>query len=96
MEITDNFRKHTAKNPLQKFLIGRFFDTLLLEAKKVKPESVLDVGCGEGFTLERLRKNKVGSDLVGVDFLDRAIEIGPLFAASALFVTRPTIRAKMS
>ena len=76
MEATDNFRKHTAKNPLQRFLIDKFFDTLVLEAKKIKPKSVLDVGCGEGFTLEQLRQNKIGQELVGVDFLERAIEIG--------------------
>ena len=76
METTDNFRKHTAKNPLQKFLIDRFFDRLVLEAKKAKPQSILDVGCGEGFTLERLRQNKIGHELVGLEFLEKAIEIG--------------------
>jgi ubiquinone/menaquinone biosynthesis C-methylase UbiE len=76
VETTDNFRKHTAKNPLQRFLINKFFDMLLIEAKKANPQSVLDVGCGEGFTLERLRQNKIGHELVGVDFLERAIKIG--------------------
>ena len=76
METTDNLQKHTAKNPLQKFLINKFFDMLLHEAKKTKPQSVVDVGCGEGFTLERLRQNKIGHELVGIDFLDRAIKIG--------------------
>jgi ubiquinone/menaquinone biosynthesis C-methylase UbiE len=76
METTDNLRKHTAKNPLQIFLINRFFDTLLFEIKKIKPQSVLDVGCGEGFTLERLRQNEIGNKLVGIDFLERAINIG--------------------
>lgn len=76
METTDNFRKHTTKSFLQRFLIGRFFDTLIRECAKVKPQTVLDVGCGEGFTLNKLSQNKIGQELVGIDFLDTAIKIG--------------------
>lgn len=74
--ITDNLKKHTSKNPLQKYLINNFLKTLLKEAGKPKPQSVLDVGCGEGFTLQKLRENKIGEKLVGIDFSDRAIQIG--------------------
>lgn len=73
---TDNYRKHTSKNPLQKYLIERFYAVLLSEAGKLKPDSILDVGCGEGFTLERLEKADIGKKLEGVDFLDTAIQIG--------------------
>jgi len=74
--ITDNYKKHTAQNPVQKFLINNFLKTLLKEAGKLKPQSILDVGCGEGFTLQKLRENKIGKELVGIDFSDRAIQIG--------------------
>ncbi len=74
--ITDNYKKHTAQNPVQKFLINNFLRTLLKEAGRLNPQSILDVGCGEGFTLEKLRENKIGEKLVGIDFSDRAIQIG--------------------
>lgn len=74
--VTDNYRKHTSTNPLQQFLLRRFHDVLLAELRAVAPRSVLDVGCGEGFTLELLRQKHIGERLEGIDFLQRAIDIG--------------------
>lgn len=74
--LTDNYKKHTASNPIQRFLIDRFFNTLLREVKTLQPVSILDVGCGEGFTLDKFYNNNLGKELVGIDFLDKAIEIG--------------------
>src|SRR3989344_5076349 len=76
MTKTDNFRKHTGKNPLQKFLIGNFYKELISITKNLNISSVLDVGCGEGFTLNKLSENKIGKKLEGVDFQETAIEIG--------------------
>ena len=73
---TDNYRKHTTKSAAQKYLIERFYKKFMAEVKYVKPRRVLDVGCGEGFTLERLHKAHLGDKLVGIDFLKTAIEIG--------------------
>lgn len=76
MLSTDNYKKHTTQNPVQKFLINNFLAAFLKEAGKLNPQSILDVGCGEGFTLENLRKNKIGKELAGIDFSKHAIEIG--------------------
>src|SRR3990167_11090783 len=76
IEFTSNYRKHTSKNPLQKLLINNFFNSLLAAIKDLKVDSVLDVGCGEGFTLNKLSENKIGKRLEGVDFLETAIELG--------------------
>lgn len=46
------------------------------QAAKLQPQSILDVGCGEGFILEKLREKKIGKKLTGIDFSKRAIEIG--------------------
>lgn len=73
---TDNYKKHTAQNPLQRKLIDNFYSVFLEEAKNLKPDSVLDVGCGEGFTLEKFKNRGIGKKLVGIDFLDTAIKIG--------------------
>lgn len=76
MEITDNYKKHTSKNPIQKFLIENFKKTLASQAQKLNISSVLDAGCGEGFTLEYLRINSIGKTFEGIDFLEKAVEIG--------------------
>lgn len=76
MHTTDNYRKHTSSSKLQQRLLTNFNQTLVKEVRRLKPQSVLDVGCGEGFTLERLRKAKIGKHLEGVDYLDLAIKLG--------------------
>lgn len=76
MISTDNYKKHTTQNPIQKFFINNFLKKILNEAAKLKPKSILDVGCGEGFILENLRKNKIGQELVGIDASVHAIQIG--------------------
>ncbi len=73
---TSNYRKHTSKNPLQKFLIGNFYKELISSIKKLTIESALDVGCGEGFTLNKLSENKIGKRLEGIDFQKTAIDAG--------------------
>lgn len=76
MNITDNYKKHTSTNPAQRWLIKNFEKTLAKEVKKLKISTILDAGCGEGFTLEFLRKQGIGKTHEGIDFLKTAIEIG--------------------
>lgn len=74
--VTDNYRKHTSKNPIQRFLINNFLRVLLREIKSLNPNSILDVGCGEGFILEKLRESGTGKELTGIDFSESAIRMG--------------------
>lgn len=73
---TDNYKKHTSGNPLKRFFIRNFFNILLSQIKNLKIESVLDVGCGEGFTLNKLKENNIGKKHEGVDYAKEAIVIG--------------------
>jgi len=76
MHTTDNYRKHKSSSKLQQYLLREFTNTLVKEVKLLKPQSILDVGCGEGFTLEKFRKEGIGKKLEGVDYLDLAIKLG--------------------
>ena len=76
MNKTDNFKKHTHRNPIQRMLLWNFFETLLGLIKEKNAQSILDVGCGEGFTLNRLSENKIGAKLEGVEYSKAAIELG--------------------
>ncbi len=76
MQTTSNYLKHKSNSFLQRKLLENFNKALLEEVRALQPYSILDVGCGEGFTLEILRKAGIGKKLEGVDYLDRAIEIG--------------------
>ena len=76
MKQTDNYKKHTHKNPIQRFLLGNFFKNLVNLTKAKTVDSILDVGCGEGFTLNRLKENGIGKKLEGLEYLQAAIDLG--------------------
>lgn len=76
IQLPSNFIKHTTTNPLQKILIKNFYRSLLSLVKDVHPKSVLDAGCGEGFTLEQVNNKKKGTLLEGIDSSSEAIRIG--------------------
>ncbi|HUQ85843.1 MAG TPA: class I SAM-dependent methyltransferase [Candidatus Limnocylindrales bacterium] len=82
MLTTDNYEKNTVGASLrkfsflQRFLIDNFNKILISEVKKLKPSSILDAGCGEGFTLKRLKDAGIGKKLEGFDYLDRAVKLG--------------------
>lgn len=71
-----NFVKHTSKNPIQKFLIKKFYNSLFSLITPLKPASILDAGCGEGFTMDKLTKFGVGKQIEGVEYSKGAISLG--------------------
>ena len=76
MKQTDNYRKHKHRNPIQRMLLWNFFRNLLNLIKNREVESILDVGCGEGFTLHRLKEKGIGKKLEGLEYLQTAIDLG--------------------
>ncbi len=72
---TSNFEKHTEKNPISKFFLDNFYKKLLSQLQNLHPETILDVGAGEGFTLQKLKDRGIGKRLEGIEYLDEAIEI---------------------
>ena len=76
MPETSNYQKHISRNPLQKFLIENFYKSLVCLAKPVRPVTVMDVGCGEGFTLIKLKQAKIGRTFEGIDHSDDALKLG--------------------
>lgn len=76
MEVTDNFRKHTHRNPIQRFLLDNFYKHVFALLRDIPNGSILDVGCGEGFTLNKLQLAGIGRKLEGIEYQKRAIELG--------------------
>lgn len=76
MITTDNFRKHTSKNPLKLLFLGFYYKALTGELKKLKIDGILDVGCGEGFILNKLKEEGIGKSWEGIDYSKDAVEIG--------------------
>lgn len=69
-----NLEKYTNTNPLQQFFLRRFFKKIRKLFKKIgEKTSVLDVGCGEGFTIRTLKALSPNSTFVGVDTDKKAL-----------------------
>lgn len=76
MAETTNYQKHKTKNPIGKIFLNHFLNVVASTTKPLIINSVLDVGCGEGFTLDRLQKQKIGKTYQGVDSSKDAIDLG--------------------
>lgn len=65
---TDFGEKYRNKNPLAQYLINNFYRTLEKLIKGTSPASILEVGCGEGYSTNRII-NMLGSPVnyVAVD-----------------------------
>lgn len=63
---TTNYQKFQTRNPVVSRLIGGFFVKLRSTIAEIKPQSVLDAGCGEGETLSRLA-DLLPADVTGFD-----------------------------
>jgi 2-polyprenyl-3-methyl-5-hydroxy-6-metoxy-1,4-benzoquinol methylase len=70
---SSNARKHESRNPIQRALIGRFTAALCDQVARLRPRSVLDVGCGEGYMLDALARAGQGAELTGVELDAHAV-----------------------
>lgn len=70
---SSNARKHDSRNPVLRALLGHFTRTLCRVVGELRPRTVFDVGCGEGYMLEALRGSGLSAELVGVDLNPDAI-----------------------
>ena len=73
---SSNYEKHTTKNPIGKLFVKNFLNSVVKTIRPLNIETVLDAGCGEGFTLARLQKEKIGKSYEGIEADDSAIELG--------------------
>lgn len=72
---SSNYKKHTSRNPLQRYLMDRFYRVLVGYAKCAAKKSILDAGCGEGFTLHKLQQAGLGKQLAGFDASAEAVAV---------------------
>jgi ubiquinone/menaquinone biosynthesis C-methylase UbiE len=56
-----------SKNPVSKFFLNNFLNTVVKTTRPLNIENVVDVGCGDGILLARLKKEKIGKDWEGID-----------------------------
>ncbi|HYH13471.1 MAG TPA: class I SAM-dependent methyltransferase, partial [Thermomicrobiales bacterium] len=83
---TSNFAKHTNPNPIQKRLIDRFHEKITKIVAAQQPETVLDAGCGEGFTAEIFLSAMPALKLTGFDPHEPSVELARMRNPRAEFL----------
>jgi ubiquinone/menaquinone biosynthesis C-methylase UbiE len=83
---TSNFAKHTNANPVQKFLIDRFHAKITDIIASLHPETLLDAGCGEGFTAETFLRAMPTLRLTGFDPHEPSVELARMRNPRATFL----------
>lgn len=63
-----NLQKYLSRNPLQRFLIWHFHRRVGQLVAASQASAILDVGCGEGFTIERLLSLDGHLPIQGLDY----------------------------
>ena len=86
-DLSSNYRKHTAANPLQRALIDRFHRKIVAEIVALSPHTFFDAGCGEGFVARRVIDAIPGISLTGCDVSHTALAIAAEANPEGNFVT---------
>lgn len=61
-----NLEKYRSRNPVVRFLVGRFLDRIDGCVAGIAPRGIVDLACGEGIVAERLMR-AAATDYVGLD-----------------------------
>lgn len=66
-ERSDNEGKYRSRNPVVRYLVGRFLSRVSELAAAERPRRVLEVGCGEGIVLAALAARLPGTRFDGLE-----------------------------
>lgn len=69
------YKKHKSSNPIVKYLMNSFHSKLFYLIESVKPNNMLDVGCGEGYTVEEINNHFPEILIEGSDVEIEVIEL---------------------
>lgn len=71
--VGNAYDKYGSRNPIVKWMMGRFESALSELVAKASPTAIHEIGCGEGYWV--LRWNEQGMAARGCDFSTRVIEL---------------------
>lgn len=74
-ERSSNQKKHESRNPVQRALIDAFHGKAIELINRARPQTILELGCGEGFVLSALADAGIQAELTGVELSERAARI---------------------
>ncbi len=75
---TSNYRKHMSENPIQRRLIDRFHAKVTEIVTDLRPRTLLDAGCGEGFVAEIFLAAMPELQITGFDVLEDSVKLASM------------------
>lgn len=69
------YDKHRSKNPIVRYLMNNFHRVLFQLIEEASPKSLLDIGCGEGYTTEYIKKHFCSINIEGSDVEPSIIKV---------------------
>ena len=81
-----NYQKYKNPNPLQQWLIRRFFSVVADILPDTDLAPILDAGCGDGLSIEKIAEKKEIFPLYGVDLSYQSVQLAQKVINQALFV----------
>lgn len=82
----NHFDKHNSKNIIVKWLMKKFHQKMFDLIREANPSSILDVGCGEGFTTSEIKKEFPHILITGCEFEREALVTAKLRNPSITFI----------
>ncbi len=73
---TTNQKKFLNQTPIQQFLVGGFHEKFVNVLARTAPTSILELGCGEGYLLEKIYHRLLHVKLLGLDNAEAALTEG--------------------
>ncbi|MBU1110363.1 class I SAM-dependent methyltransferase [Patescibacteria group bacterium] len=73
-QILSNITKYQSRNPVKKFLLQNFLNRIGSLVKQHNIIEIIDLGCGEGFVINHLKKTRRAYQFTGADISQTALE----------------------
>jgi len=68
------FDKHGSKNPFIKYFMNQFHNVLFMLINKINIKTLLDVGCGEGYTTNLVQKEFPDVNITAIEFDEATVK----------------------
>lgn len=70
-----NIERYESRNPLLRALMDRFLREIVLLAGSIEVKKILDLGCGEGFVINKLLESYPNIEITGLDLNAKALDL---------------------
>jgi 2-polyprenyl-3-methyl-5-hydroxy-6-metoxy-1,4-benzoquinol methylase len=81
-----NYQKYQNTNPIQRYLIDRFYIAIMDMIAKANGNSLFDAGCGEGLSIQRIFRKEQEFRIFGMDLSFPAVQLAKKIHNQSMYV----------